>query len=158
MRQLPAIGPCYSATGHARRYDAAVSSDEPIDEPPDGAEDDAALRRARRAGGPRVNVSETVVFRAGERSIDGWALNMSEGGLRAILEESVESGQNFDVVVGDTADARPARVVWVRQEKDGAIVGVAFLDVTDGSAPPNGDETDAPEAAPAPDATPSGDE
>ena len=101
-------------------------------------------QRTRRSGEIRTPVSDPVVFRRlepaeGERSeIDGWALNISAGGLRAILDEAVAPDAAFEVTVGD-APPRPARVVWVRKERDGAIVGVAFDDVAHASAPPDED-------------------
>jgi len=81
----------------------------------------------RRAGGARRELSERVVFRKGDQVVDGWALNASRSGVRAILEESVTLGAEYDVEVGE-ATARPGRVVWLQEEKDGAIVGVHYLD------------------------------
>jgi hypothetical protein len=82
----------------------------------------------RRAGGARRELSERVIFRAPDgREIDGWALNASRSGLRAIVEDAVTLGADFEVSIGE-APARPGRVVWLQEEKDGAIVGVNFLD------------------------------
>jgi len=50
--------------------------------------------------------------------------------VRVILEQKVELGEEFDVTVGDPDRAplqRRGRVVWVQEEKDGAIVGLEFL-------------------------------
>jgi hypothetical protein len=80
-------------------------------------------------------VSEVVAFRAEGKVVDGWALNMSRGGLRAALEERVAVGSEWDVAVGETNEPRRARVVWVREEKDGCIVGVSFLDADEGGPP-----------------------
>ncbi|MEZ4446757.1 MAG: PilZ domain-containing protein [Polyangiaceae bacterium] len=91
--------------------------------------------KARRVHGVRTPVSEAVVFRNEEREVEGWSLNMSRGGLRAILDEMVSVGDEFDVTVGEDAEPRLGRIVWVRQEKGGAIVGLAFLDA-EGSVPP----------------------
>lgn len=52
--------------------------------------------------------------------------------MRAILEETVPLGDEFEVEVGE-APARPGRVVWLQEEKDGAIVGVHYLDEHGGS-------------------------
>jgi hypothetical protein len=90
--------------------------------------------RTRRVDGARQPVSEVVEFKQGDRSVTGWALNMSRGGLRAALEEKVEVGEEFEIAVGD-AEPRSGRIVWVRNQKDGSIVGVAFND-SDGSVPP----------------------
>jgi hypothetical protein len=68
-----------------------------------------------------------VFFRDGGREIAGWALNLSRGGLRAIIEEQVELGAQFDVAVGEGPN-RPGRIVWIQDEPDGCIVGVSFLD------------------------------
>lgn len=68
------------------------------------------------------------------RDVEGWALNISNGGLRCIVDTDgvdVDAlfalGRVIDVHVGD-AGARPARIVWVQSEPDGAIIGVAFTD------------------------------
>jgi hypothetical protein len=80
-------------------------------------------------------VSESVVFENADRRIEGWSLNLSRGGLRAILDEMVEMGEEFEITLGSDAEPRSGRVVWVREEKGGSIVGIAFLD-TEGSIPP----------------------
>lgn len=95
---------------------------------------------AMRRGGARREVTERVALKGpNDRVLDGWALNVSRGGLRAILEEKVILGQKFDVTLG-TEDVltRPARVVWVQEEPDGVIVGLEFtsLSGTHKSAPP----------------------
>ena len=60
----------------------------------------------------------------------GWALNISRGGLRAILDEVVRLGDSFEITLGDCGK-RVGRVVWIHEEPDGAIVGVSFLDPRD---------------------------
>jgi len=99
-------------------------------------EDDSERTRARRSSGARHPVSDPVSFFRGERQIDGWALNVSGGGLRAIVDEVVSVDERFEVRIGD-AEARPARIVWVREERGGAILGVAFTDTDEGGAPPD---------------------
>ena len=96
---------------------------------------EAEPARVRRQTGARREVEEAVVFRQGDRQIDGWSLNLSRGGLRAVLDTSVEVGEEFDVTIGDEPEARRARVVWVRATGGGAIVGVTFED-GEGSVPP----------------------
>src|SRR5262245_13066746 len=86
------------------------------------------LPPTRRSGGARREVSERVSFYQGEREINGWALNLSRGGLRAILEEPVELGAEFAIVIGQAASRRLGRIVWIQDEPDGVIVGVSFLD------------------------------
>lgn len=82
----------------------------------------------------RITVGGGSGSSAGSGEVEGWALNISNGGLRCIvdtdginLEELFGLGRVVDVFVGD-AGARPARIVWVQSEPDGAIIGVAFTD------------------------------
>ena len=95
---------------------------------------------AMRRGGARREVTERVSLKAEDGTThDGWALNVSRGGLRAILEEKVVLGQKFDVAIGtDEVMLRPSRVVWVQEEPDGVIVGLEFtsLSGTMKSVPP----------------------
>lgn len=95
---------------------------------------------AMRRGGARREVTERVALKGEDgRSLDGWALNVSRGGLRAILEEKVVLGQKFDVTLGtEDVMTRAARIVWVQEEPDGVIVGLEFLSLsgTHKSAPP----------------------
>jgi hypothetical protein len=110
-----------------------VAASDPLDDRDDEGTDPGS--RTRRHGGARSPVSESVVFSRGDVIIQGWALNISRGGLRAALSDSVAVGDEFEVVIGDGEQRRAARIVWVRAEKDGAIVGAAFLDC-EGSVPP----------------------
>ncbi|MDI1443969.1 PilZ domain-containing protein [Polyangium sp. 6x1] len=91
-----------------------------LDPPP------STVRLGRRTS-PRRPFSERVVFRRGEREVQGFALNISLGGLRAILDESVGLGDCFEVLLGDEG-SRSGRVVWIQEELGGAIVGLAFLE------------------------------
>jgi hypothetical protein len=92
---------------------------------------------AMRRGGARLTVSEKVLFKPiaqpGEATegapCEGWALNESRGGLRAILEEGtgkVELGREYDVVLGE-GEPRRARIVWLQEEPDGFVVGVEYV-------------------------------
>lgn len=83
---------------------------------------------AMRRGGERREVSERVSLRAEDgRTLDGWALNISRGGLRAILEDKVVLAQKFDIRMGENESVhRAGRVVWIQEEKDGVIVGIEF--------------------------------
>lgn len=91
------------------------------------------IHRTRRTGGARQELSERVTFTiAGAEEIPGWSLNISRGGLRAIVEEPLRLDHVYQVVVGELA-ARPGRVVWVQPQPDGAIVGVSFVDIGDPS-------------------------
>lgn len=104
---------------------------------------------AMRRGGARREVTERVTLKSKEgETLEGWALNVSRGGVRAILEEKVVLGQTFDVAIGtDEVLLRPSRVVWVQEEPDGVIVGLEFTSMsgTHKSAPPpplNADSSD----------------
>lgn len=85
-------------------------------------------------------MTERVKLRAEDgRTLDGWALNVSRGGLRAILEERVALGQSFEVSLGsDELLQRAGRIVWVQEEPDGVICGIEFtgLSGTHKSVPP----------------------
>jgi hypothetical protein len=90
-----------------------------------------AQRRA--AGGARREATERVTLRGPEFETHGWTLNVSRGGMRAIVEEPVESGVEYWLVVGTTeATARKVAIVWVQDESDGQIVGLRFLDAPRG--------------------------
>ena len=93
-----------------------------------------AQRRA--TGGARREATERVTLRGPGFETHGWTLNVSRGGMRAIVEEPVKSGVEYELLVGGREDsARKVAVVWVQDEADGQIVGVRFLDVA-GSVPP----------------------
>ena len=80
--------------------------------------------------------------------LTGWALNVSRGGVRAIVEEQVDLGAHFTVSLGEAPLKRRGRVVWIQEEPDGAIVGIEFLNDagTIGSgAPPPAPTTDGSE-------------
>lgn len=68
----------------------------------------------------------------------GWTLNVSRGGIRAIVEDPLVQGVEYQLTVGDeeTCAARRASVVWLQDETDGQIVGLKYLDVEDASEPP----------------------
>ncbi len=84
---------------------------------------------ARRAG-VRHELTERVrlTTEAGE-VLEGWALNISRGGVRVILEGKVLLGEELDVTVGEQNPAARSRgrIVWIQEEKDGLIVGVEFI-------------------------------
>lgn len=93
-----------------------------------------AQRRA--LGGARREATERVTLRGSGFETHGWTLNVSRGGLRAIVEEPLKAGAEYVLVVGDAqGSARKVSVVWVQDEADGQIVGLRFLDVA-GSLPP----------------------
>jgi hypothetical protein len=93
-----------------------------------------AQRRA--SGGARREATERVTLRGPGFESHGWTLNVSRGGMRAIVEEPVKSGVEYELLVGgEEESARKVSVVWVQDESDGQIVGLRFLDVA-GSVPP----------------------
>jgi acylphosphatase len=73
-----------------------------------------------------------------DRELNGWALNVSRGGVRVILEAQVELGEEFEVTLTSAGSDKPrrGRVVWVQEEPDGMIAGVAFLDADGDPEPP----------------------
>jgi hypothetical protein len=93
-----------------------------------------AQRRA--TGGARREATERVTLRGPDFETHGWTLNVSRGGIRAIVEEPLRAGGEYELIVGDADEsARKVAVVWVQDEADGQIVGVRYLDV-EGSVPP----------------------
>lgn len=112
--------------------------------PPPGVPDEQHGTR-RRAGGARREASDRVRFLNEGREVDGWALNVSRGGIRVVVEEPLELGGEYEVSVGEEEHVkRPCRVVWVQDEADGQIVGVQFLDTNAGTVPPPSASTDPP--------------
>jgi hypothetical protein len=105
--------------------------------PPSGIQGILAQRRG--TGGARREISARLTLRSDSADYDGWALNVSRGGIRVVLEGRVGLGQEIAVEGYDPdqpdAPPRTARVVWVQDEPDGAVVGLQFLDVG-GSALP----------------------
>jgi hypothetical protein len=97
----------------------------------------AEVHAQRRAtGGARREATERVTLRGPDFETHGWTLNVSRGGMRAIVEEPLKSGMEYELLVGDAeTNGRKVAVVWVQDEADGQIVGLRFLDVA-GSIPP----------------------
>jgi hypothetical protein len=85
---------------------------------------------ATRRGGARHEVSSRVTLkRASGGVLEGWALNVSRGGVRVILEENVDLGSEFDVILstGEESSApQVGRIVWVQEEPDGVVAGIEF--------------------------------
>ncbi len=102
--------------------------------PPLAAQDIHGTRR--QEGGARREASERILLRREGFETAGWTLNLSRGGVRVIVEDTVEPGLEYEIVIGDEESAsRRARVIWVQDEADGQIAGVQFLDV-EGEPPP----------------------
>ena len=95
------------------------------------------LPPTRRAGGARFEASERVTLTGvGGEQMSGWALNISRGGLRAIVEDQVELGAEVSIAIDDEPPKRRGRIVWIQEEPDGAIVGIEFLGAPAGEGAP----------------------
>jgi hypothetical protein len=96
---------------------------------------------ATRRGGARREVSARVTLAVRDgggpngsaaEPLEGWALNVSRGGVRVILEQKVELGAEFEITVADGAPmgeaptSRIGRIVWVQEEPDGVVAGIEF--------------------------------
>ncbi len=84
-----------------------------------------------RRGDPRREVASRVTLRSATGAVlDGWALNVSRGGVRVILEGRVDLGAEFEVTLADEGAGpsapRAGRVVWVQEEPDGVVAGIEF--------------------------------
>ena len=85
------------------------------------------MSQRRILGGARREASERVLLVADQSEIEGWTLNLSRGGLRVVVEDEVVPGSEYRVAVGES-EPRAATVVWVREESDGTIAGLAYVD------------------------------
>jgi hypothetical protein len=87
---------------------------------------------ATRRGGARHEVSSRVSLKGkGGETLEGWALNVSRGGIRVILEDKVELGAEFEVSMStgeDPSTPLTGRIVWVQEEPDGVVAGIEFRD------------------------------
>ncbi|MES1173740.1 MAG: PilZ domain-containing protein [Myxococcales bacterium] len=108
------------------------------EKPPHSSPDNEVRAPRRHAGGARREASERVLVRTTGFETNGWTLNVSRGGIRAVVEDPLLQGIEYQLLVGDeeTATARRATVAWLQDEADGQIVGLKYLDVEDGSVPP----------------------
>lgn len=46
-----------------------------------------------------------------------------------MLEGAVRTGDTFEIMLGTEGEPRAGRVVWIRAEADGQIVGLEFTDM-----------------------------
>ena len=85
---------------------------------------------ATRRGGARHDVTARVSLKGKEGAVlEGWALNISRGGIRVILEEKVDLGTEFEVTMNlgeEPTTPVTGRVVWVQEEPDGVVAGIEF--------------------------------
>ena len=148
QRRLPVGGVC-------RDHHAMMTSVNK-DESTSLGRSDAQDLPLRREQAPRRSVSVEVSFHHGDEVFPGWALNISNGGMRAILEDvEVSVGDLLDVAIGSEAQ-RAVRVVWVKASKGGAIVGFAFVGAS--SAPPEPSSYIPPASDPPPSCPPAEDD
>jgi hypothetical protein len=89
---------------------------------------------ATRRGGARHDVTARVTLKGKTGPVlEGWALNISRGGIRVILEDKVELAAEFDVTIttdGEDGTPVPGRIVWVQEEPDGVVAGIEFREAT----------------------------
>jgi len=85
---------------------------------------------ATRRGGARHDVTARVTLKGKTGPVlEGWALNISRGGIRVILEDKVELAAEFEVTLtteGEAGTPVTGRVVWVQEEPDGVVAGIEF--------------------------------
>jgi hypothetical protein len=83
---------------------------------------------ATRRVAARHGVSMRVLLKSGNGAVlEGWALNVSRGGVRVIIEAKVELGSEYEVTLSTGADPGTScmgRVVWVQEEPDGVVCGI----------------------------------
>lgn len=86
----------------------------------------------RGGGGARREISSRITLVGTDgKEYEGWALNISRGGIRVVIEDRVELGQELEIreLDPDIAEGGPfkGRVVWVQDEPDGSVVGMEFV-------------------------------
>jgi hypothetical protein len=72
-------------------------------------------------------LTERVTLRAPGFETTGWTLNVSRGGLRAVVVQRLQMNVTYEVRVGDHVSGRRVRLVWSKDERDGQIVGMQYL-------------------------------
>ncbi len=92
---------------------------------------DGDLHATRRGGARREASGRVTLTGKSGQVLEGWALNVSKGGVRVILEDKVELGAEFQVTLERTGDASAqapsvGRIVWVQEEPDGVVAGIEF--------------------------------
>jgi hypothetical protein len=112
-----------------------LASRPPKQSDPAGPESHPQTRLPRRStGGARKELTERVTIRSPGFETQGWTLNVSRGGFRAIVEEPLSAEIEYEIIFGESQPPRRATVVWSQEQNDGQIVGMKYLD--DGGAPP----------------------
>lgn len=85
------------------------------------------MTQRRSLGGARREATERVVLKGPGVDVEAWTLNVSRGGLRVVVEGALLVGSEYSVAFPDGSE-RPVKVVWLREESDGQIAGLQFLD------------------------------
>ena len=85
-------------------------------------------------------MSYRVLLLRGDVEVQGWALNLSRSGLRAMVEDHVLLGEELEVRIEEIEVTRRGRVVWTQEEPDGTILGISFFERLED--PPSGVELD----------------
>jgi hypothetical protein len=86
-------------------------------------DEEATRRLAARHG---VSMRVRLKSRDGD-VFEGWALNVSRGGVRVVMEAKLELGTEYEVTLSTGADPGASclgRVVWVQEEPDGVVCGI----------------------------------
>lgn len=91
------------------------------------------MTQRRSIGGARREATERVEILREGFSTEAWTLNKSRGGLRLVVLEPLTVGVVYQVHAATeegerSAPARACSVVWVRDEPDGQIAGLRYLD------------------------------
>ena len=99
---------------------------------------DEAYHRGARRRSKRYRLNANVQFLSPVQT-EGVTINMSEGGLRVVLPETIPDGQECLLEVWLTPrrfHTERARVVWSQEYVDGWVLGLEFLeDQPDGVEP-----------------------
>lgn len=93
------------------------------------AANEVSIHETRRAHARYELHDRACIVDGSGRDIEAWALNISRGGVRIIAEALLEPGDEVDICVGEVVPAEfgmRAKVVWVQEERDGVIAGLAF--------------------------------
>lgn len=80
-----------------------------------------AISKVEKEGSKVSEVEVEAIF-------EGWALNVSHGGLRIITEEPLKVGDTIQIEVNSAGRnyLGTAHVAWVRQQADGVVAGLQF--------------------------------
>ena len=86
-------------------------------------------RRERRSRLRRSTDDPVLIFRNAEpdQPQSGWSLNISDTGIRVVLESRLDVGESIGIEVAPPmGKIHAGKVVWVNQRTDGCIAGICF--------------------------------